>query len=80
MILPSRLRQPAPSRSRYDQLSETLKPVAAQLSTIAIAVLGFIVLFASAGELGKRASKAAPHRGDVDHVTASETPAASIPR
>jgi BASS family bile acid:Na+ symporter len=152
-------------RARYDQLSETLKPVAAQVSTIAIAVLGvallvvnfrqiidtigtggivaalvllvgalligflaggssqqnrsvvglgtaqrnlsaaivvavqnfgddaevitmvmvvgvlgFIVLFATAGELGNRASKAAPHRGDVDHVTASETPAASTPR
>jgi hypothetical protein len=42
-----------------------------------VAMLGLIVLFATAGELGKRASKTAPQAGDLDHLTASETSTAS---
>ena len=42
-----------------------------------VAVLSLVVLFATAGELGKRASKTASHAGDADLRTAGELPAAT---
>lgn len=44
-----------------------------------VAVLGLVVLFATAGELGKRAAKTASQAGDADPLTAGELPAATTP-